>query len=211
MAVHVVEDFLTKEECGIIVKGFSSMVTPNPYALISSTLGKPTSLEASKTSMDNPVSPLNGDADHDAASLLLTKKIYETREVVEAVCGEKDMELLQTNFVRMDVGAYNPLHSDKYQLDGSIMDEDGVPKNIEWSLLFYFSEHGLDYTGGEIEFPNQDVVVAPKKGSLIFFPGDLPHQHKVNEVLSGHRFASVFFWGKKGSATDEFLLFSKDV
>lgn len=43
-----------------------------------------------------------------------------------------------------------------------------------------------DYEGGELVFPEQDIVLKPKAGSLVFFPGYYT-RHGVNKVLSGTR------------------------
>jgi Rps23 Pro-64 3,4-dihydroxylase Tpa1-like proline 4-hydroxylase len=45
-----------------------------------------------------------------------------------------------------------------------------------------------DYVGGEIFFPEQDIIISPSVGDLIIFPGNLNYPHEVKEILSGNRY-----------------------
>lgn len=79
-------------------------------------------------------------------------------------------------------GAVNPLHWDNYIENGQ----------EDISSLFYINE---DYEGGELNFPNQGIILKPKKGTFVFFRGEESLMHEVKEVKSGNRNAFVgFFW-----------------
>jgi predicted 2-oxoglutarate/Fe(II)-dependent dioxygenase YbiX len=50
------------------------------------------------------------------------------------------------------------------------------------NVLLYLTD---DYVGGEITFPEIDMVIKPKAGSVVIFDADL--MHGVNEIKSGAR------------------------
>jgi hypothetical protein len=104
----------------------------------------------------------------------------------------------EAGVVRMTKGAFNGLHSDMYNLDGSSWEDGSERKDgLEFSAIVYLTESGEDFSGGEIVFPQQGLKIGPKTGSLIFFRGDLDHTHKVRHVLSGDRVTIVMFFGKQ--------------
>jgi hypothetical protein len=59
--------------------------------------------------------------------------------------------------------------------------------------IFYYHIAGLiylnnDYTGGEIGFPKQEVVLKPEQGDLVLFPGNMNYPHEVMKIISGERY-----------------------
>jgi hypothetical protein len=46
-----------------------------------------------------------------------------------------------------------------------------------------------DFTGGELVFPDLDVVIVPKPGLLVGFPSNHKFVHAVPKVLSGKRYS----------------------
>jgi predicted 2-oxoglutarate/Fe(II)-dependent dioxygenase YbiX len=69
-------------------------------------------------------------------------------------------------------------------------------EDLEFSALVYLNTCGVDYAGGNIYFPNQNIDLMPKAGQMIFFRGDIDHPHGVSEVTSGKRYALVLFYGR---------------
>jgi hypothetical protein len=59
--------------------------------------------------------------------------------------------------------------------------------NLAFSLVAYLND---DYEGGEIHFPNQNITIKPKAGSLIIFPSQEPFIHEVKTITSGTRYMS---------------------
>jgi hypothetical protein len=103
----------------------------------------------------------------------------------------------EVGVVKMVQGAFNGLHSDMYNLDGTDWDDESKRKDdLEFSAIVYLSEHGADFHGGELVFPQQGLNIQPKIGSLVFFRGDLDHTHKVRHVLDGERLTVVMFFGR---------------
>ena len=70
---------------------------------------------------------------------------------------------------------------------GSFMlphDDGGVP-TPSFTALLWFNE---DFEGGELEFPDLDLIVKPEPGSVLVFPSIL--QHGVKTLISGERFVT---------------------
>ena len=73
--------------------------------------------------------------------------------------------------------------------DFAKMPDDTYEQVTATILAYLCDEEGFE--GGEIYFPDYDVTIKPKKGSVIIF-GDTV-RHGVNDVLSGQRaIASTF-------------------
>lgn len=82
---------------------------------------------------------------------------------------------------------YLQLHS-----DGEVQNENNVESSglHEISVLFYFND---DFVGGEIEFPDYDLVVTPATGMMLMFPSGHQYKHRVREVVSGQRIYCPIF------------------
>lgn len=47
-----------------------------------------------------------------------------------------------------------------------------------------------NYEGGEMNFPQHNLSIKPKKGDFLSFPGNKYYPHEVKEILSGERFTA---------------------
>jgi hypothetical protein len=56
----------------------------------------------------------------------------------------------------------------------------------DYTGLVYLNEN---FTGGELVFPDRDVVIIPKPGLLVGFPSNHKFVHAVPKVLSGKRYS----------------------
>jgi 2OG-Fe(II) oxygenase superfamily len=56
----------------------------------------------------------------------------------------------------------------------------------DYTGLAYLND---DFTGGELVFPNRDVIITPKPGLLVGFPSNHKFVHAVPKVLSGKRYS----------------------
>jgi hypothetical protein len=63
-----------------------------------------------------------------------------------------------------------------------------VQTTIKYGLVLYYND---DYEGGEIEYPEINIVHKPSTGSLLIHEGK--HLHQVNEVFKKTRYMSTFF------------------
>ena len=86
------------------------------------------------------------------------------------------------NLDSITIKAWNEGQSMGPHFDG----QDGN-KDLAFSLVAYVND---DYEGGEISFPNHNVTVKPKAGSLIMFPSQEPYIHEVKPIISGTRYMS---------------------
>jgi len=89
-----------------------------------------------------------------------------------------------THFVKWITGMNSKLHADCEKPDGTpAYSADFYTYNV--SVLMYPND---EYTGGEITFPDYDIVLKPKPGDMILFPGNGAYRHTVQRVESGTRY-----------------------
>jgi predicted 2-oxoglutarate/Fe(II)-dependent dioxygenase YbiX len=85
------------------------------------------------------------------------------------------------------VGDYQPLHA-----DGE--DPEGNPNEayiVDYGSVIYLND---DYEGGEIYFPDQQIEIKPKAGTVVFFPSNNMFIHGVKEITKGERYTCPQFW-----------------
>jgi predicted 2-oxoglutarate/Fe(II)-dependent dioxygenase YbiX len=63
------------------------------------------------------------------------------------------------------------------------------------SVVYFLND---DFVGGELVFPNIDLVIKPQAGTLVCFPSDHHFIHGVNPVTAGHRYTIVTWMRIKG-------------
>lgn len=94
----------------------------------------------------------------------------------------------------------NTIHAQKWGPGGvghphsDNTDEDGNPSFYEInkiSAIIYLDDQ---YSGGELYFPEHDLQIKPKSGSMLVFPGGKENVHGVNELVSGKRHTIISFW-----------------
>lgn len=128
--------------------------------------------------------------------MLLCNSIYITKKHLENFY-QKELTKYEGNLVKTIIGAHNGLHSDMYMLDGSSWnDGSGREAEFGYSALLYFSDYETDFLGGEVVFPQHNLEIFPKIGTLVFFRGDLDHLHEVKRIKSGSRYAMIMFFGE---------------
>jgi hypothetical protein len=54
--------------------------------------------------------------------------------------------------------------------------------SIKYATIVYIND---DYLEGELFFPNLDIKLKPKPGTMLFFPGNKEYEHGVNYVAEG--------------------------
>jgi hypothetical protein len=71
---------------------------------------------------------------------------------------------------------------------------DGSPNpfpTYDINSLFYWND---DFEGGELYYPQHDIVVKPKPGLAVVHPGDIHYLHGVKPIISGERFTTPAFY-----------------
>jgi hypothetical protein len=89
-----------------------------------------------------------------------------------------------THFVKWIPGMNSKLHCDCEKPDGTpALAADFYTYNV--SVLMYPND---EYAGGEITFPDYDLVIKPQPGDMIMFPGNNSYKHTVEKVITGTRY-----------------------
>lgn len=115
------------------------------------------------------------------------KKIYE--EAYKLFTEKNGIPIVRkavnsTHFVKWIPGMNSKLHCDCEKPDGTpALTADFYKYNV--SVLMYPND---DYTGGEITFPDYDLVIKPLPGDMIMFPGNGAYRHTVQRVDAGVRY-----------------------
>lgn len=90
---------------------------------------------------------------------------------------------------------YQPTGKDKFELHS---DAWNIPSALRLvSVIVYLNDVEA---GGETIFPNQDMIVQPRKGSIVFFPSFLTYPHRAAPPLVASKYAIVT-WMCYGGAT----------
>jgi hypothetical protein len=99
--------------------------------------------------------------------------------------------LAQHEFFAYPRGVGLKMHSDDHALtaDGTVLARD-EHRGIT-AILYLNSE----FTGGQINFPKQDVSIEPTAGKLVIFPSNKNFRHEVRPILSGWRYSYQRIYG----------------
>jgi predicted 2-oxoglutarate/Fe(II)-dependent dioxygenase YbiX len=89
--------------------------------------------------------------------------------------------------VRWFKGIEQRPHADKQMNDGS---PNPFP-TYDINSVFYWND---DFEGGELYYPQHDMVVKPEPGLAVIHPGDINYLHGVKIVTSGERYTSPAFF-----------------
>jgi hypothetical protein len=114
-----------------------------------------------------------------ANSLLMAFEMCTERYLASRNLDKNNYNL---NLDQVTIKAWNEGQSMGPHFDG----QDGN-KDLAFSLVTYIND---DYEGGEISFPNHNITIKPKAGSLIMFPSQQPYIHEVKPITSGTRYMS---------------------
>jgi hypothetical protein len=92
--------------------------------------------------------------------------------------------------IRWFAGIEQQPHADKQLLDGS----PNPFKEYDVNSLFYYND---DFEGGELYYPDFDIVVKPEPGLAVIHPGDIHYLHGVKMITAGERFTTPAFYTVK--------------
>lgn len=134
----------------------------------------------------------------DPISRPITRYIANVKKEIEHESGFRVEDLTGTSIRKWYTGEKQDPHADCEAV--FFRDENGIqmePINnpsslfIEYAALTYLND---DYEGGEIYFPEYDMEIKPKAGTLVFFPGSDLYTHGVRPITSGTRYAIMTFF-----------------
>lgn len=189
--IYIIDTFLTTEQAEKISTQIKPLLQQSPNPLVYCALGFPTQQVARMTNIDRPVIPKTGDVAIDELSTDLTSIVLRIKNLLSEVYN-KELYLIQLTYNQMKEGGSNQIHID---------DATGMYDHLEYAALLYTTSQGTDYTGGEIYFPAQELVLSPAKGTLIFFKGDEDKPHGVQEVSYGYRENIIMFFSSRADDT----------
>jgi hypothetical protein len=78
-------------------------------------------------------------------------------------------------------------HADKQLNDG----QPNAFPSYDLNSLFYYND---DFEGGDLFYPDHDVVIRPQPGLAVLHPGDINYLHGVTMVTSGYRYTTPSFY-----------------
>lgn len=134
------------------------------------------------------------------AGLLYTQVVNKVGKEISEFYGVEAVPV-SAIFAEVSKGGQNGLHCDSVMLDGTPWEDNNDNlKDLEFSALVYLNTSGVDYEGGQIEFPEQKITITPETGKLVFFRGDIDHPHQVFEVTAGKRYTLILFYGRAEQA-----------
>ena len=92
--------------------------------------------------------------------------------------------------VKWTSGTEQQPHADKQLNDGS---PNPFP-DYDLNSLIYYND---DFEGGELYYPEHDIVIKPEPGLAVAHPGDIHFLHGVKRIISGERWTTPSFYTVK--------------
>jgi predicted 2-oxoglutarate/Fe(II)-dependent dioxygenase YbiX len=123
------------------------------------------------------------DVDSKAASRLYGLAL-RCKEKIEVHLSTPELFVESFFVARMSSGDSHIPHANNEQREHGRWVPNHTPQR-DYTGLAYLND---DFTGGELVFPDRDVVVTPNPGLLVAFPSNHKFVHAVPKVLSGKRY-----------------------
>jgi hypothetical protein len=181
--IFFIDNFLFKETCDLLVSTFSKKNLKQSEK--PGVFGGPSRGENDKFNI-NGLQKINEESDDKNVNIgidfftgILTNIEKTTSEIFN-----KDLVLKSYFYSHMKKGGYNHLHVDNYN--------DKYSK--DYSAILYLTD---SYSGGNLNFPKQNLNIKPKPGTLITFVGTKELAHEVQEVIDGDRVNIICFLVEK--------------
>lgn len=111
----------------------------------------------------------------------INNTLYDAGRYYADALGIEYISPSNLSFSKYSKGKTMGPHVDSYDQPGVIPMMSGV---------VYLND---DMIGGEINFPNQNVLIKPKAGSIVIFPSVQPFLHESKEVIEGWKYISPVF------------------
>jgi Rps23 Pro-64 3,4-dihydroxylase Tpa1-like proline 4-hydroxylase len=193
--IYTIPNFITQEDNKIIVNNLSQYYKKHehPFGDISaqndfatntySALGLPINSEPiNQWDELHPFMAYANDETSKQALKLFFDISQRVRKQVENEYGYP-FKVINSLLNKMGEGTWNPTHTD---------DQPGYDDPV-FTCLIYLSEYGVDYTGGELYFHTEDLLIKPQQNSLVFFEGTVSRPHEVYKITSGNR-ETIIIW-----------------
>lgn len=93
----------------------------------------------------------------------------------------------------IELGERAPLCISKYSESKFMGPHTDEQSGAQISAVLYLND---DYSGGELNFPNQNVSIKPISGSIIIFPSVSPYVHDPQPSYKSEKYICPVFWCK---------------
>jgi hypothetical protein len=87
-------------------------------------------------------------------------------------------------------------------MSDSVMDGSEWYHHREFGAVLYLNDN---FESGYTYYPNFDVEIKPKAGTLVLHPGDEVHRHGVRASRNGNRYTISSFWTQDVTYSDEWI------
>jgi predicted 2-oxoglutarate/Fe(II)-dependent dioxygenase YbiX len=134
------------------------------------------------------------DVDSESASWVY-RVTLRCKEKIKVYLSTRELFVESLFVARLLSGDSHIAHADNERREQRRWVPNHTPQR-DYTGLAYLND---DFTGGELVFPDLDVVIAPKPGLLVGFPSNHKFVHAVPKVLSGKRY-SLLAWFTVNSA-----------
>lgn len=176
------ENFLTEEECSALIKILDKQAETGKLSWT------PISFYESYSSV------LPQDGDKEIEEFGMPSNIFSEikKGIINAVASVHDLDsekIVQIGYhtQKWEPGAYARVHSDNTDEKGNT----GPFARSRYAAFLYLNE---DFEGGMLQFPNQDIAIQPKTGTLAAFDGGFNNMHEVTLITKGVRYTLGSFW-----------------
>jgi hypothetical protein len=139
-------------------------------------------------------SVLPKDNDEDVINEGLSPNIFSEikQGIINAVASVHDLDpkiICQIGYhtQKWEPGAYARIHSDNTDEHGN----SGAFTRSRYAAFLYLNDN---FDGGLLQFPNQDLNIQPRVGTLAAFDGGFNNMHEVTLITNGVRYTIGSFW-----------------
>lgn len=184
----VVENFLSKQECSVLLKAFDAMRASLNAHHLNNDYWQGRLLFAHDVAARFP----------DAGLIMQRFQREAARRIGEFYRLTAPVYADTVQLVLWQDGIHMPPHADNANPDGS-------PHGMAWrnfSSIVYLND---DYDGGELYFTALDRTLKPKAGMLVAFTGGFHHEHGVLKVRGKDRYTMPGFYTFDRSKADRFI------
>lgn len=193
--LYIEERFLTPEACEILINAFREVMNNEIYSQNGSINCYPLRTEM-------PAYVFKSAGELQAFEIINGLR----REIITKITKHFNAEKLYPEFTLLSnnrEGDQHILHADAERYAG---DDTWVPNHTPersfTGMVYLNSSDGVDFSGGEIDFPFLKKTISPKVGLLVGFRTNHEYIHQVFPVNQGERFA-VSFWMTPNAAVQE--------
>lgn len=183
--IYQIKNFISEESCSFIINNLEKNLieTPRPYIY-----------GFMQSRYPEHLSIVEDGSGADRVTLDFVNSLFLSMGYIVSSIYKEDHILKQTFYSLMLKGSENGLHSDNYYIDESGELQVRVDSPQDKSAVLYLNN---EYSGGLLEFPENNISIKPDPGTLIVFEGDESRPHRVNIVEAGLRYNLITFFEPK--------------